>query len=85
MDWWHTPINSPYYFLVFGAIFVFSGCGFDVHRKNLWTVRYWDVSRQRADSVLVGSRNILHRWCLLHRIFLVQGDLNPLPPKWSID
>ena len=21
MDWWHTPINSPYYFLVFGAIF----------------------------------------------------------------
>jgi hypothetical protein len=24
MDWWHTPISSPYYFLVFGAIFFFA-------------------------------------------------------------
>ncbi len=21
MDWWHSQINSPYYFLVFGVIF----------------------------------------------------------------
>ncbi len=22
MDWWHSQINSPYYFLVLGAIFL---------------------------------------------------------------
>jgi hypothetical protein len=22
MDWWHSQISSPYYFLVFGAIFL---------------------------------------------------------------
>jgi hypothetical protein len=30
---------------------------------------------------LVGSRNIFRWWSLLHRIFLVQGDLNLLYPK----
>ena len=22
MDWWHTPVSSPYYYLVFGAVFL---------------------------------------------------------------
>jgi hypothetical protein len=59
--------------------FIVCGCGFDVHRKNIWTVWWLGVARQRTGGVLVDSRNSLLRRRLLHRIFLVQGDLSPFP------
>ena len=49
----------------------FRSCGFDACRKNVWTLWWLGLSRQRTDSVLVGSRTIFSLWCLFHWVRLV--------------